>query len=119
MSSRRSKLTAGIRCANVALIVGSSMQPSRDSSRSPASPGTTSLPAPEQRAKTGRNPMKYLVVVEQNDTGFSAYSPDVPGCVATGTTRQDVEREMKKAIAFHLEGLQAEGIEAPAPHTFW
>ncbi len=63
--------------------------------------------------------MKYLVVVEGTDTGFSAYSPDVPGCVATGATREDVEREMREAISFHLEGLQAEGIEAPVPHTFF
>jgi predicted RNase H-like HicB family nuclease len=63
--------------------------------------------------------MKYLVVVEQTDTGFSAYSPDVPGCAATGATREDVEREMTEAISFHLEGLQAEGIEAPVPHTFF
>jgi predicted RNase H-like HicB family nuclease len=62
--------------------------------------------------------MKYLVVVEQTSTGFSAYSPDLPGCVATGATREDVEREMTEAIAFHLEGLQAEGIEVPAPRTF-
>jgi predicted RNase H-like HicB family nuclease len=63
--------------------------------------------------------MKYLVVVEQTDTGFSAYSPDVPGCVATGATREDVEREMTEAISLHLEGLQAEGIKAPVPHTFF
>jgi predicted RNase H-like HicB family nuclease len=63
--------------------------------------------------------MKYLVVVEQTDTGFSAYSPDVPGCVATGATREDVEREMTAAISFHLEGLQAEGIKAPIPHSFF
>jgi predicted RNase H-like HicB family nuclease len=62
--------------------------------------------------------MKYLVVVEQTNTGFSAYSPDVPGCVATGATREEVEREMTEAISFHLEGLQAEGIAAPAPHSF-
>lgn len=63
--------------------------------------------------------MKYLVVVEQTDTGFSAYSPDVPGCVAAGPTRETVEREMKEAIALHLEGLQAEGIAAPAPRSFF
>jgi predicted RNase H-like HicB family nuclease len=62
--------------------------------------------------------MKYLVVVEQTSTGLSAYSPDVPGCVATGATREDVEREIADAIAFHLEGLQAEGIELPTPRTF-
>jgi predicted RNase H-like HicB family nuclease len=61
--------------------------------------------------------MKYLVVVEQTGTGFSAYSPDVPGCVATGETRADVEREIADAIAFHLEGLHAEGLDVPTPHA--
>lgn len=61
--------------------------------------------------------MKYLVVVEQTPTGFSAYSPDVPGCIATAATRPEVEREIAEAIAFHLEGMQAEGLEAPTPHA--
>jgi predicted RNase H-like HicB family nuclease len=61
--------------------------------------------------------MKYLVVVEQTATGFSAYSPDVPGCIATGATRTEVEREIADAIAFHVEGLHAEGLEVPTPHT--
>ena len=61
--------------------------------------------------------MKYLVVVEASATGFSAYSPDLPGCVATASTRQEVEDEMAKAIAFHIDGLRAEGIEAPEPRT--
>ena len=62
--------------------------------------------------------MKFLVVVEETSTGFSAYSPDVPGCIATGASRDDVEREMADAIAFHLEGLEAEGMPAPQPHAF-
>jgi predicted RNase H-like HicB family nuclease len=62
--------------------------------------------------------MKYLVVVEETPTGFSAYSPDLPGCVATGVTRDDVEQEMTNAISFHLEGLQAEGLQVPQPHSF-
>jgi predicted RNase H-like HicB family nuclease len=62
--------------------------------------------------------MRYLVVVEKAGSGFSAYSPDIPGCVATGATREEVEREMTAAIAFHLEGLQAEGLEIPAPNAF-
>lgn len=62
--------------------------------------------------------MKYLVVVEETSTGFSAYSPDLPGCVATGATRQEVEQEISGAIAFHIDGLHAEGIAPPQPHTF-
>ena len=61
--------------------------------------------------------MKYLVVVEASATGFSAYSPDLPGCVAAAGTRQEVEDEMAKAIAFHIDGLRAEGIELPEPRT--
>ena len=54
--------------------------------------------------------MKYLIVLEETATGYSAYSPDVPGCVATGDRRDEVEREMKGAIALHLDGLKAEGM---------
>lgn len=61
--------------------------------------------------------MKYLIVVEQTETGFSAYSPDVPGCVATAKSRADVEREIAAAISFHLEGMQAEGLDLPTPHA--
>jgi predicted RNase H-like HicB family nuclease len=57
--------------------------------------------------------MKYLIVIERTGTGFSAYSPDLPGCIATGSTRDEVEREMKGAITLHLDGLTAEGIAIP------
>ncbi|HXC25205.1 MAG TPA: type II toxin-antitoxin system HicB family antitoxin [Gemmatimonadaceae bacterium] len=58
---------------------------------------------------------KYLIVLEETPTGFSAYSPDIPGCIATGRNREEVEREMHDAIAFHLAGLHASGLEAPKP----
>jgi predicted RNase H-like HicB family nuclease len=61
--------------------------------------------------------MKYLIVIEKTGTGYSAYAPDVPGCVATGTTRDEAEREMKSAIAFHIEGLRSEGVALPTPHS--
>jgi len=61
--------------------------------------------------------MKYLIVIEQTKTGFSAYSPDLPGCIATGSTREEVEQEMKGAIAFHLDGLKAEGMAIPQPSS--
>jgi predicted RNase H-like HicB family nuclease len=61
--------------------------------------------------------MKYLIVIEKTSTGFSAYSPDVPGCVATGESREDVEREMTDAITFHLEGLKQEGRQLPPSST--
>ena len=61
---------------------------------------------------------KYLIVVEKTRTGFSAYSPDLDGCVATGSTRKQVERAMREAIEFHLEGLRSEGYRVPAPQAY-
>jgi predicted RNase H-like HicB family nuclease len=61
--------------------------------------------------------MKYLVVIEPTETGYSAYSPDLPGCVSTGATQSDVEQNMREAIAFHLEGLKLEGLAVPQPTT--
>jgi predicted RNase H-like HicB family nuclease len=63
--------------------------------------------------------MRYLIVIEASETGFSAYSPDLPGCVATGRTRQEVEKHMREAIEFHIEGLHDEGQDVPpgtCPH---
>jgi predicted RNase H-like HicB family nuclease len=59
--------------------------------------------------------MQYLIVIEQTDTGFSVYSPDLPGCVSTGATREEVEANMREAVEFHLEGLKLEGLEIPQP----
>jgi predicted RNase H-like HicB family nuclease len=61
---------------------------------------------------------KYLIVIEKTSTGFSAYSPDLDGCVATGRTPEEVERNMREAIRFHLEGMRLEGLEVPPPHTY-
>jgi predicted RNase H-like HicB family nuclease len=60
---------------------------------------------------------KYLVVFEKTPTGYSAYSPDLPGCVSTGRSRSDVEANMKEAIEFHLEGLKEEGWTIPEPSS--
>ena len=59
--------------------------------------------------------MKYLIIIEPTQTGFSAYSPDLPGCVSTGAIREEVERNMREAIEFHVEGLQLEGLPVPKP----
>lgn len=61
--------------------------------------------------------MKYLIVIEPTGTGFSAYSPDLPGCASTGATREEVERNMQEAIELHLEGLREEGYPVPEPST--
>ena len=62
--------------------------------------------------------MKLLVIVEQTSTGYSAYSPDLPGCAATGPSRSDVEQRMREAIEFHLDGPRADGQHSPEPHTY-
>ena len=62
--------------------------------------------------------MRLLIVVEQTASGFSAYAPDVPGCIPTGPTREAVEQTMREAIEFHLDGLRAEGMAAPVPHAY-
>ena len=61
---------------------------------------------------------KYLIVVEETATGFSAFSPDLPGCIATGANRREVEKNMREAIAFHLDGLREDGEAVPEPHTY-
>lgn len=62
--------------------------------------------------------MKYLVIIEETKNGFSAFSPDLQGCIATGSSKEEVEINMKEAIAFHLEGMDSEGLEVPRPHSF-
>jgi predicted RNase H-like HicB family nuclease len=59
--------------------------------------------------------MKYLIIIESTPTGFSAYSPDLPGCVSTGSTLTEVEHNMREAVTFHVEGLQREGLPVPTP----
>ncbi|MBI4931293.1 MAG: type II toxin-antitoxin system HicB family antitoxin [Bacteroidetes bacterium] len=60
---------------------------------------------------------KYLIVIETTKSGFSAYSPDILGCAATGKTKKEVEKNMYEAIQFHLEGLSAEGLHLPENKT--
>jgi predicted RNase H-like HicB family nuclease len=59
--------------------------------------------------------MRYAVVIEKAGSNYSAYVPDLPGCVATGETVAAVETEIREAIRFHIEGLQADGIAVPPP----
>lgn len=62
--------------------------------------------------------MQYLIVIEKTTTGYSAYSPDLDGCVATGSTKQEVEQNMREAIEFHVEGLRQEGYSVPQPSSY-
>jgi predicted RNase H-like HicB family nuclease len=59
----------------------------------------------------------YLVIVEAGEHNLSAYVPDLPGCVATGTTREELERTMLEAIDLHLHGMLEDGEQIPAPST--
>lgn len=57
--------------------------------------------------------MKYAVVIEKAEGNYSAYVPDLPGCVATGATVEEVEREIRQAVVFHIEGLREDGLAVP------
>ena len=59
--------------------------------------------------------MRYAIVIEKTATGFSAFVPDLPGYIATGTTRSEVEIEMKGAIRFHIDGLRNDKLVFPQP----
>ena len=61
--------------------------------------------------------MKYLIVLERTEAGFSAFSPDLPGCVSTGDSEETVVRNMREAIAFHIDGLKEDGLPVPAPNS--
>ena len=61
--------------------------------------------------------MRYAVVIEKAVGNYSGYVPDLPGCVATGPTVEDVEHEIREAIRFHIEGLVEDGEPVPAPTT--
>jgi predicted RNase H-like HicB family nuclease len=60
---------------------------------------------------------RYLIVMEGTSTGYSAYSPDLPGCVASGATRAEVEQRMREAIELHVAGLRRQGEPVPEPHS--
>jgi predicted RNase H-like HicB family nuclease len=62
--------------------------------------------------------VKYVVVVEQTSRNWSAYVPDLPGCIATGKTREDVEHNIRGAIAMHLRSMRRDGDPIPAPGTW-
>ncbi len=61
--------------------------------------------------------MRYAIVIENAGPNYSAYVPDLPGCVATGATIEEAEREIREAIEFHIEGLRKDGIAVPEPSS--
>lgn len=62
--------------------------------------------------------MKYAVVYEKAPNNFSAYVPDLPGCIATGATRVEVKRNIREAIKFHMEGIKLENQAIPEPSAW-
>jgi predicted RNase H-like HicB family nuclease len=60
---------------------------------------------------------RYLVIIEEAGTGFSAFLPDLPGFIATGATRDEVENAMQEGVEFHLEGLRESGDPVPPPRS--
>ena len=61
--------------------------------------------------------MKYAVVIEDAGSNFSAYVPDLPGCIATGKSLSEIEREIRSAIQFHLDGMKRDGLPIPKPSS--
>lgn len=61
--------------------------------------------------------MRYAIVIEQAQNNYSAYVPDLPGCVATGYTLDEVEAQLREAIEFHLDGLREDGVPIPQPSS--
>jgi len=59
--------------------------------------------------------MRYAMVIEKGDRNYSAYLPDLPGCVTTGTTIEELKHNMQEAIELHLEGLREDGLSVPEP----
>ncbi|HKT16842.1 MAG TPA: type II toxin-antitoxin system HicB family antitoxin [Stellaceae bacterium] len=61
--------------------------------------------------------MRYAVVIEKAAKNYSAYVPDLPGCIATGSSVEEVEKEIRNAIRFHIEGLKGDGLPVPMPSS--
>jgi predicted RNase H-like HicB family nuclease len=61
--------------------------------------------------------MRYVILIEEAKSNFSAYAPDVPGCVATGKTLEETKQRMKEALVFHFEGLMLDDEAVPVPTT--
>lgn len=61
--------------------------------------------------------MRYLVVIEESETGFGAYVPDLPGCIAAADSREEVTKLIHEAIELHIAGLAEDGLPVPVPHS--
>ena len=61
--------------------------------------------------------MRYAIVIEKAESDYSAYVPDLPGCIATGASLEEVEAEIREAIQFHLEGMREDGVPIPSAQS--
>jgi predicted RNase H-like HicB family nuclease len=61
--------------------------------------------------------MRYAIVIEKAENNYSAYVPDLPGCIATGATREETETLIREAIEFHLAGMREDGVPTPQPSS--
>jgi predicted RNase H-like HicB family nuclease len=61
---------------------------------------------------------RFLIIIEKADKNYSAYSPDLPGCIATGSTREEAEKNMHEAIEMHVRGLKEDGLSVPESNSF-
>jgi predicted RNase H-like HicB family nuclease len=73
----------------------------------------------EIRSHTPTQEMKYTYIIEAGPNNYSAYVPDLPGCVTTGSTLEELRERMTEAIQFHIEGLQRHGMTVPQPTTLF
>ena len=70
-----------------------------------------------QPGKLKIDPMRYAIVIEKGERNYSAYVPDLPGCVSVGDTLEDVKTEIREAIELHLEGMREDGFPIPKPSS--
>ena len=70
-----------------------------------------------QSGKLNIDPMRYAIVIEKGERNYSAYVPDLPGCVSVGDSLEDVKAEIREAIEFHLEGMREDGFPIPRPSS--
>lgn len=61
--------------------------------------------------------MRYAIIIEPGEQNYSAYVPDLPGCVATGLTEEEVKHRLQQAVDLHLAGMREDGLEIPAPSS--
>ena len=76
-----------------------------------------SSPARTNRMALRTDPIRYAVVIENGERNYSAYVPDLPGCVSVGDTAEQVKSKIREAIEFHLEGMREDGLPIPQPSS--